>query len=171
MHLGYRNVEGLRVWHVTGQDRKEILATRKRQIQDGMRERLGLLADIPKSGGAGTTNDGNSARRAFSLSSQETFAELLGLELWLIRDLHIILCVISSGLPIDSNKFDGLPNGTWRLIRGSTGLSHCTKSSCTALPSLGAPPCLWGCLVSRLENHGISYTATTGNSTPESPAE
>lgn len=74
-------------------------------IQQELWKKLSLRVDFPKPGGAGTSNDRNTARRAFSIENQVVFAEILGLELWLVQDLHVILCVISSSLPIDSKKF------------------------------------------------------------------
>lgn len=50
------------------------MENRKRQIQEQFRHKMGLIVDVPKSG-AGTTNDGNTARRFFShpqLSSEIT---------------------------------------------------------------------------------------------------
>jgi hypothetical protein len=69
-----------------------------------MRDNMGLLVDIvlPKSG---TSNDGNTARTALSESNRKTFANILGLEEWLLDDLHIILQALSCGLEIDSIKF------------------------------------------------------------------
>ena len=34
-----------------------------------LKEKLGLVVDIPKSGGSGTSNDGNTARRFFQVSN------------------------------------------------------------------------------------------------------
>lgn len=38
---------------------------RKKLIQQILWEKMGLIVDKPKIGGYGTTNDGNTARRAF----------------------------------------------------------------------------------------------------------
>ena len=37
----------------------------KKTIQERFRKEIGLLVDVPKPGGSGTTNDGNTARRFF----------------------------------------------------------------------------------------------------------
>ncbi|OXA42090.1 V(D)J recombination activating protein 1 [Folsomia candida] len=103
LHLGYRNCDGLRCWRVEGPNKKSILEARKRDIQQKLIVELGLRVDFPRAGGSGTSNDGNTARRAFS--NQETFARILDLEIWLIHDLHVILCAISTELPINPEKF------------------------------------------------------------------
>jgi hypothetical protein len=64
-----------------------------------------LKVDFPKSSGSGSSNDGNTARRAFSAKYHQKFAEILGLELWLVKGLSTVLSAINSGLPINANKF------------------------------------------------------------------
>ena len=54
-------------------------------IQNIFREKMGLLIDIPKSGGSGTTYDGNTARRAFN--NYRIFSEITGIDLKLIKRL------------------------------------------------------------------------------------
>ena len=46
---------------------------------------MGLLVDIPKIGGSGSTNDGNTARRAFD--NAKLFSEITGVDLELIERL------------------------------------------------------------------------------------
>lgn len=106
LHLGYRNVDGLRCWRVQGTEKQAILDARKRNIVSTIKQEMGLLIDMPKQGGAGTTNDGNTARRVFSDKWRKRFAEIIGIEEWLVNGLHTILVVISSGYHINSNKFD-----------------------------------------------------------------
>jgi hypothetical protein len=105
LNLGYRNVEGLMCWRVDGQIKKGIFEQRKRSIQRIIWEQLALKVDFPKPGGCGSSNDGNTARRAFSEKYQNKFAEILGLELWLVKGLSTILSAINSGLPINADKF------------------------------------------------------------------
>jgi hypothetical protein len=68
-------------------------------------EQLALKVDFPKLGGSGSSNDGNTAGRAFSEKYQNKFAEILGLELWLVKGLSTIPSAINSGLPINTDKF------------------------------------------------------------------
>lgn len=44
---------------------EHITMARKREIQDGLHEELGILVDAPTQG-SGNTNDGNTARRFFN---------------------------------------------------------------------------------------------------------
>lgn len=66
---------------------------------------MGLLLAFVKSGGSGTTNDGNSARRALSDSIRKRFVSILGLENWLLDDLRTILITISCGHTINPVEF------------------------------------------------------------------
>lgn len=44
---------------------KHIIKERKQQIQSGLKEKLGILVDMPKQN-FGNTDDGNTGRRVFS---------------------------------------------------------------------------------------------------------
>lgn len=103
LHLGYKNIDGLKTWKVSKQS--QILAERKKSIQNAMRQEFGLLVDFPKPGGSGTTNDGNTSRRIFSDSNRRTASEILGIEPWLVDGLHNILVALDSCLPLDAEKF------------------------------------------------------------------
>lgn len=105
LHLGYRNVDGLRKWRVPQGKENPILKSRKYDIQAKIKKEFGLRVDFPQPGGAGNTNDGNTARQVFNTKNQEKFADILGIDLWLVQGLHVILCVISCELPINSTKF------------------------------------------------------------------
>ena len=70
-----------------------IIEEKKHYIQDQCRERLGLLLDMPKPGGAGNTNDGNTARRLFQ--NYEIFSEITGVDQQLIFHLYVLNCVIN----------------------------------------------------------------------------
>jgi hypothetical protein len=59
LHISYRL--GINTWQVRGQQNKDIFEQRKRKIQADFRDKMGLLVEIPKSGGSGTTNDGITA--------------------------------------------------------------------------------------------------------------
>jgi hypothetical protein len=113
LHLAYRDVDNLRIWRVPGGDKNPTLLDRKHVIQDRMLEELALRVDFPKPGGAGNTNDGNTARTVFSLKNRTEVVSILNLEEGLIKDLHIILCVISSHLPIDPTKFGRFCRGVF----------------------------------------------------------
>lgn len=88
-------------WSARGKD-KELMAQRKQRIQASFKNECGLLIDIVKQG-AGTTNDGNTARRFFRDS--KTSARLTGLNEDLIERFHIILQTIASGERVYISKF------------------------------------------------------------------
>ena len=58
---------------------------------------------MPKTGGSGTTNDGNTARRAFK--DPKLFSDITGIEYELINRLKIILILINSNYKISSDLF------------------------------------------------------------------
>ena len=81
---------------------KENVARRKRNIQQGFRDRLGLNVDQPKQG-YGSLNDGNTAWRFFENS--EISASIMGINEELIKRFHIVLQVITCGFEINIPKF------------------------------------------------------------------
>ena len=100
IHIGYRL--GLKVWSVREQH-KERFKAEKMRIQSEFRDKMGLVVDMPRAGGAGTTNDGNTARRAFS--DPEMLSQITGVDLGLIIRFSVILQAISSSRPVDADKF------------------------------------------------------------------
>ena len=62
-----------------------------------------LVADFPKQGGAGSSNDGNTSRRAFA--NYELFAEILGVDLEIVKGLRTVLIAISSQRVINPAKY------------------------------------------------------------------
>lgn len=52
-----------------------IVEERKRQIQNNIRQKMGLLVDVVRPN-SGTTNDGNAARTALSESNRKTFSNI-----------------------------------------------------------------------------------------------
>lgn len=63
---------------------------------------MGLIVDVPKPG-FGSTNDGNTARRAFQ--NAPTFSLVTGIKQDLIERFHNILICISCELPLDPIRF------------------------------------------------------------------
>lgn len=105
LHLGYKNVPGVQKWRVAQKSAEAgIVENRKKLIQTQIREKMGLLVDVVRPN-SGTTNDGNTARTALSDPHRKTFADILGIEEWLVEDLHTILVALTSELEIDSEKF------------------------------------------------------------------
>lgn len=100
LHLSYKL--DTKKWQARSNEDKEKVENRKRIIQNGFRQQLGLIVDQPKAG-FGSTNDGNTARRFFENSSIS--ASITGVDEDLIKKFHVILQVISSGHEINLIKF------------------------------------------------------------------
>jgi len=62
LHISYR-LE-VKKWQIQKQDREKV-QQRKHLIQEKFHKEMGLLVDVPKPGGIGTTNDGNTARCSY----------------------------------------------------------------------------------------------------------
>jgi hypothetical protein len=109
---------------------KTILKPTKKNVQQGFKERLGLIIDQPKQG-YGSSNDGNTARRFFS--NYSISAEITGVDEELIRRIYIILQAMSCGFQIDVQKFQIYTEETARkfgnYIHGFICPRQCTKFS------------------------------------------
>jgi hypothetical protein len=104
LHISYRL--NVKVWQMRGQDLKDEYARRKKEIQTILWNKLGLKVDKPKAGGSGTSNDGNTARRAFE--DPKLFSECLGLDYTFVFNLKNILIALSCKFPINSVLFNKL---------------------------------------------------------------
>lgn len=100
LHISYRLDQ--KKWQIRSIEDKQAMAERKKNIIDDMKNRMGLLVDIPKPG-FGTTNDGNSARRFFQ--NPGLASSITGIEEQLIKRLGIILRTMASGYTIDVEAF------------------------------------------------------------------
>ena len=69
--------------------------------------------DVPKSGGSGNSNDGNTARRFFK--GYKKAAEILGMDEELMKRFYVTLCVLSSNEDIDPEKLRGYNRTTARM--------------------------------------------------------
>ena len=92
----------IKKWSIRKKDEKEIVAARKEARKAAFKEKLNLYVDIPKGGGAGNSNTGNTARRAFQ--EEATFAEITGVDQDLIHRIHIMLMIINTNEIIDEAK-------------------------------------------------------------------
>eukprot|EP00732_Lithocolla_globosa_P003891 Lithocolla_globosa_v1_NODE_3318_length_1702_cov_3.186400.p1 type:complete len:339 gc:universal NODE_3318_length_1702_cov_3.186400:599-1615(+) len=121
MHFWIRSFEY--VWHMAIRpsgifrrntaELKEESKQRKKQLQTEFKARLGLFVDFPLPGGAGSTIDGNLARRCFG--EPETFAEFTSVSLSLIKRLGVVARTLSCGFQIDSSKFKIFTRRTYEL--------------------------------------------------------
>ena len=111
LHIAYK--KETRKWQARSKEHKEKASEAKQKIQTDFMNKMGLVVDFPKSGGSGTSNDGNTSRRAFAVYEQT--AEILGIDQNLIFRFYIILVTLSSGYEIDCLKFKDYCFDTFRL--------------------------------------------------------
>ena len=88
VHLCYKL--GIKKWRAVTKEDKQQLAAKKQQVQEQFWKRLHLHVDKPRQGG-GSSNDGNTSRRAFQ--AEDEFADITGVDRELIHRLHVILQV------------------------------------------------------------------------------
>lgn len=99
LHIAYRLP--IERWQVRVQD-KDVVDQTKLKIQDKLWKEMRLLVDIPKPG-AGTTNNGNTARSFFL---QPKLAALLtGVNEELVSRFGIILRTMASGYKVNTDEF------------------------------------------------------------------
>lgn len=110
LHIAYKLP--LKKWQARGDD-KTIVAENKKRIQNEFKEKLGLIVDKPKPG-FGNSNDGNTARRFFK--NPEVSADITRIDIELIKKMHILLIVVSSGHEIHFNKFREFSHNTARYF-------------------------------------------------------
>jgi hypothetical protein len=101
LHIAYRLP--FKNWQARGDDAKSAVSNEKSRIQKDFREQMGLVIDQPRSGGAGTSNDGNTARRVFQ--DTEIASNILNIDKALLDNFHTILATMSCGFHIDTLKF------------------------------------------------------------------
>ena len=90
-----------------------VFKAKKLEIKQKLKSIFGVMVDMPKPGGSGNTNDGNTARKLFQNSA--LFAEATGVSSDLIHRLHILLCIINCNLQIDADKFASYCHDTAKL--------------------------------------------------------
>ncbi|XP_078051617.1 uncharacterized protein LOC144477751, partial [Augochlora pura] len=100
LHISYRL--DIKKWQGRSAVEKVSIEERKKNIQKGFRIELGLIVDRPKQS-FGSSNDGNTARRFFE--NDNISARITGVNVTLIKRLHVILQAISSGFDINVKKF------------------------------------------------------------------
>ena len=100
IHVSYRLT--VKTWAV-GSKHKDAVSERKKQVQRRFREEMSLVVDQPKAGGSGTTNDGNTARRAFQ--DVDKLGDVTDVDKELLQRFAVILTALSSCSPIDVEKY------------------------------------------------------------------
>lgn len=76
---------------------------RKADIQRGFKNELNLVIEKPRTGSAVSTNEANTAKRAFQ--SEEEFSRITGVDQGLIHRFNVILSVLSSEYEINNEEF------------------------------------------------------------------
>lgn len=79
-------------WQVSGENDKDLYKFKMAKVQKDFKERTGLLVDVPKAGGSGATNDGNTAW--FFFKNPHLLAEITRVDKVLIKRLSIVLQTI-----------------------------------------------------------------------------
>lgn len=110
LHISYRL--GFKKWQARGSD-KILKQEKQKKVQKEMRTALGINVDVPKSGGAGNSNDGNTARRFFK--GYKKAAEVLGMNEELMFRFYVTLCILSSNEDIDPDKLKDYNKETARM--------------------------------------------------------
>ena len=82
-------------------DNKKVKA-KKNLIQSRFRNEVGLVIGIPRSGGSGSSNNGNTPRRFFRNAEQT--AAIINVDVHSIKRIYVVLCTLSSGFMIDVDK-------------------------------------------------------------------
>ena len=84
---------------VTDKTDKDAVSARKEEWKKRIHDEIGLLVDTPRAGGSGTSNTGNTARKAFQN------AEILGIDPELIHRIHLMLIAVNANILLDLNSF------------------------------------------------------------------
>lgn len=103
LHLAYTSVLPEGKWQVRGDENKALVAERKKVIQARFRQKLKLIVDVKRGGGAGSSNTGNTCRTAFS--NTQILGEILEIDVGLLNQLKIIMEPVSCEYSIDHDKF------------------------------------------------------------------
>lgn len=112
LHIGYKLTTAK--WQARKEQDKAEVAARKKIIQNAFKNKMGLLVDFPKSGGFGSSNDGNTARRFFANSEESS--RILGVDHNVIHRAHVILQVISSGFDVNVAMFKEFSLDTAKML-------------------------------------------------------
>ena len=110
--IGYN--QDVRKYNIRKTDgEKEIIKQRERKVKAEFREKLGLIVDQRRDGGAGNTTDGNVVRKAFA--NHSVTALILGISGDLVENLGLIWSTLASGYAIDPEKFGKLCHETHEM--------------------------------------------------------
>jgi hypothetical protein len=92
---------------------KKIISDREKEVKAQFKEKLGLIVDQRRDGGAGNTTTGNVARIA--LENADVTAKICKVPVQLVRNLRTIWGALASGFALDGQKFAQLCEETEKL--------------------------------------------------------
>jgi hypothetical protein len=98
---------------------KKIISDREKTVKAEFKEKLGLIVDQRRDGGAGNTTTGNVARIA--LENAEVTAEICNVPVQLVKNLQTIWGTLASGFAIDGQKFAAICEATEKLYFDNVG--------------------------------------------------
>lgn len=101
----------IKKWQARSADDKQSVKQRSDKIKL-LFKKEGLIVDKPKPG-YGNTNDGNTTRKFFA--NADVSAEIIGLDVELIKKIDIILRTLASGYDINLEKFENVCRETRKL--------------------------------------------------------
>ena len=112
LKVGYK--AEVKKWALRSDADKEKVKAKKNLIQSRFKNEVGLVIDIPRSGGSGLSNNGNTARRFFRNAEQT--AAIINVDVHLIKRIYVVLCTLSSGFMIDADKLEDYCSETAQLF-------------------------------------------------------
>ena len=92
LHTSYKM--GIRKHQAGSVEDKVSVKLKKKTIQEQIKEQLGLIIDVPKLGGSGTSNDGNTGRRFFE--NAQIVSSITGFDLCLMKMFKMFLCYVTN---------------------------------------------------------------------------
>ena len=111
-HIGYKqDVRKSRV--PLSPAEKDVVRNREREVKAQFRQKLGLIIDQRRDGGAGSTTTGNVARKAFD--HPQITSQILGVPQKLVENLAMLWGTMASGFEIDHEKFENLCKETKKI--------------------------------------------------------
>ncbi|KAF0300872.1 hypothetical protein FJT64_000360 [Amphibalanus amphitrite] len=100
-------------WTARTPEQKKVKEVTTAQVQRRVFTTMSLGVDQPCPGGSGNSNDGNTARTAFQ--QPELFSAATGVDVELIRRLHVILQAVRCCLPLCGEKLSAFCSETAEL--------------------------------------------------------
>ena len=102
LHISYKLP--IAKWRAVTEQDKAAVSDRQRAVKQRFRDQMQLVVDQSYSGGSGgSTNDGNTTRRAFN--DVHVLSDVTGVDVELLQRFSVILSALSSSSTIDEGKY------------------------------------------------------------------